>query len=401
MLKSIVIGPDYELAKQLEQALSEVGHVGVARKVESYPAAVELARILRAHAPELVFVNTDVLSLALDLIGHIEKHFPGLQVVAFNRKCEQHALLEVMRAGVREYLTFPFDTQVVGEAIGRLADIAERRSSVFQSTDLLYAFLPSKPGVGASTLALNSSIALSRVPDCDSLLMDLDLSSGVMRFLLKLENGYSVMEASEHAHRMDETLWPQMTTKFEKLDILHAGPLNPDVRIEPVQIRNLLEFARRHYRVICADLSGNLERYSFEVMNEAKRIFLICTAEMSSLHLAREKYQYLKSKDLGDRVAVLMNRCQKRAQFGADELQDLLGVPVFATFTNDYTGVQKAISNARGLDVSSELGKQVAALANSMLERRAELIEARSRRFVEYFNIVPGRYSSGGRRSAG
>jgi Flp pilus assembly CpaE family ATPase len=222
-----------------------------------------------------------------------------------------------------------------------------------------------------------------------------------MRFLLKLENGYSVMDASEHAHRMDETLWPQMVTRFEKLDVLHAGPLNPDVRIEPVQVRNLLEFARRHYRVICADLSGNLERYSFEVMNEAKRIFLVCTGEMSSLHLAREKFQYLRSKDLGDRVALLVNRCQKRPQFGLDELEDMLGAPVFATFANDYTGVQKAISAARGLDASSELGKQMAALANSMLERRTEISEARSRRFIEYFSIVPGRYSAEGRRSAG
>jgi Flp pilus assembly CpaE family ATPase len=208
------------------------------------------------------------------------------------------------------------------------------------------------------------------------------------------------MDASENANRMDETLWPQMITKFEKLDVLHAGPLNPDVRIEPVQVRNLLEFARRHYRVICADLSGNLERYSFEVMNEAKRIFLVCTAEMSSLHLAREKFQYLRSKDLGDRVAVLMNRCQKRSQFGVDEIEDMLGVPVFGTFTNDYTGVQKAISNAKGLEASSELGKQMTALANSMLERRSEPLEARGRRFIEYFSIVPGRTSTESRRTA-
>jgi hypothetical protein len=102
MLKGVIVGPDYELATQLEQALFEVGHVGVVRKIESYPTPVELFRILRAHAPDLIFVNTDVLSLALDLVGQIEKNFQGLQVVAFNRKCEQHSLLEVMRAGVRE-----------------------------------------------------------------------------------------------------------------------------------------------------------------------------------------------------------------------------------------------------------------------------------------------------------
>ncbi len=51
-------------------------------------------------------------------------------------------------------------------------------------------------------------------------------------------------------------------------------------------------------------MSGNLERYSLEIMHESKRIFLVCTPEIPSLHLAREKYLYLKQLDLGDRVGV-------------------------------------------------------------------------------------------------
>ena len=46
--------------------------------------------------------------------------------MAYNRHCEQFALLEVMRAGVREYLTFPFERQVVSESVARLAQIAEK-----------------------------------------------------------------------------------------------------------------------------------------------------------------------------------------------------------------------------------------------------------------------------------
>ncbi len=393
MLKGVIIGPDLELAKQLERSLVETGHVGITRKVEAYPPHVELGRIIRAHAPELVFIDTDVLSLALNLIAFIEQTFPGVQVVAFNRVCEQHVLLEVMRAGVREYQVYPFNGETLREAIVRLADIAGRRPPVFESTELLYAFMPSKPGVGASTLASNASIALSRLPDCETLLTDLDLSSGVVRFLLKLEAGRSISEAAEHAHRMDESLWPQMTSKFEKLDVLHAGTLNPDSRIETVQIRQLLEFARRHYKVICADLSGNLERYSFEVLNEAKRIFIVCTAEPSSLHLAREKYHYLKSKDLHDRVAILLNRCQKRAQFSSEEVRQMVGLPVYASFNNDYAGVQKAVANAKGIDAASELGRQIQAFACSMVERKLQPAEPR-RRLVEYFSIVPGRHSS-------
>jgi len=108
--------------------------------------------------------------------------------------------------------------------------------------------------------------------------MDLDLNSGLVQFMLKLENMHSVIEAAEHALEMDEELWPQLVSTMSNLDILHAGGVNPLHRIDPVQVHTLTGFARRNYRAICADLSGNLERYSIEVMQESQIIFVVCTA---------------------------------------------------------------------------------------------------------------------------
>src|SRR6202022_74103 len=107
---------------------------------------------------------------------------------------------------------------------------------------------------------------------------------------------------------MDEALWPQMVTTIDKLDVLHAGKLNPDFRIEATQITHLMNFMRRNYRVLCFDLSGNLEKYSLEIMHESKKIFLVCTPEIPSLHLAREKYLYLKGLGLTERVCTPLNR---------------------------------------------------------------------------------------------
>jgi len=142
---------------------------------------------------------------------------------------------------------------------------------------------------------------MSRLPNTNVLLTDFDLNSGMVRFMLKLDNSYCVTDAAEHSLDMDESLWPTMVTTLDKLDVLHAGKLNPDFRVEPTQIRHLMEFMRRNYGALCFDLSGNLERYSLEIMHESKRIFLVCTPEIPSLHLAREKYMYLKQLDLADR----------------------------------------------------------------------------------------------------
>ena len=111
----------------------------------------------------------------------------------------------------------------------------------------------------------------------------------MMRFMLKLQNEYSVIDAVENALRVDEHLWPQLVTSLDTLDVLHAGRVNPNLRVEGAQIRALIDFARRNYQALCFDLSGNLERYSLEIMQDCKRILLVCTQEIPSLHLAREK----------------------------------------------------------------------------------------------------------------
>jgi len=386
MLRAIVICPDIELNAKLDTVLSEIGIVTITRVMDRYPNGVELVRFLRAHAPQVVFISTESMNHTTGIVHDIEKNTPGVQVVAIGRSADPQLLLELMRSGIREYAAFPFDRNMLTEALARIRGVLDAKPAYIESTDQVFSFLPSKAGVGTSTVALNAAVALSRLPNSSVLLADFDLNSGMQRFMLKLDNKHSVTDAAEHAFHMDEALWPQMVTAVDKLDVLHAGRLNPDFRIESAQISHMLDFMRRNYRVVCFDLSGNLERYSLEIMHESKKIFLVCTPEIPSLHLAREKYLYLKQLDLHERVCVLLNRCQKRPLITPEQIEQLLGVPVSMTFSNDYQGVHRALTFGRWVEPASELGKQFSLLAQSMLENRPHPIDNR-KRFIEFFSV--------------
>ncbi len=186
-----------------------------------------------------------------------------------------------------------------------------------------------------------------------------------------------------------------MVTSFGRLDVLHAGKLNPNFRVDSVQIRQILDFARRNYQAICIDLSGNLEKYSTEIMHEAKRVFLVCTPEITSLHLAREKLQYLQSLELGSRVSLLVNRAQKRSLINAPQIEQLLRMSVHQTFPNDYNGVQRALQDGKAVDPASDLGKQFEILARTMLAAKKPTDDAKEpkKKLAEYFSILPGRFS--------
>ncbi len=394
MLRGVIICGDEDLALRLESSLANTGRVGVVRTVDHYPDLVELTRLLRATAPEIVFLSTESMTRAAELIKQIEANVPGIQIVAISRTSDPEVLLESMRAGIREFIPLPFQPEKLDEMLQHAEQGLQKRPPSFQSSDMLYSFLPSKAGVGTSTIALNVAVALSQIPDTPVVLSDFDLNSGMMRFMLKLENSYSIADAAEHALEMDETLWPQLVTSVGGMDVLHAGKLNPGFRIEAAQVRHLIDFMRRNYKALCFDLSGNMEKYSLEIMHESKRIFLICTPEIPSLHLAREKYSFMKTLGLDERVSVVVNRVTNRPVITPEQIEQILGLPVSLTLPNDYNGVHRALTAGRAIDSNTELGRGFTRLAQSLVSKRQTPASATAKkRFIEYFSIMPSRVS--------
>lgn len=376
------------MGAHLESALSALGEVTVCRTLPAYPGEVDLMRVLRAHGPQVIFLSFENAEKAADVARLLDTHGTGVQVVAIHRVMDPVVMRESMRSGIREFVAYPFERRQLIESLRGVKDLLERSPVASGATTEIFTFLPSKPGVGTTTLALNVSAALARRANQQVVLSDFDLSCGMLRFLLKLNNDYSVIDAVEHATHVDEQLWPQFVNQVDKLHVLHAGRLNPNLRIDPERIRGLVEFMRRNYDVMCFDLSGNLERYSIELMQESKRILLVCTPEIASLHLAREKMGYLRAMDLEERVSVVLNRVSKKPLFTREQVEEVLGVPVVRTFANDYLSVNRAMTAGKCLEPSSELGKQCKEFGNQLLEPvKARPADNKKGKFLEFFSV--------------
>jgi pilus assembly protein CpaE len=389
VLRSVIISPDPELRRRLSSALEATGEVEVARTLDHYPTAIELIRTLRALAAEILFVSFESLKKGLEIVQILESEGSQMQIVGFHKQLDPAVLRETMRAGVREFLTDPFEPRAVMETLASIKALLERRPALYESTNQIFSFLPSKAGAGASTIAANVSAALARRPNTRVLLSDFDLSSGMLRFMLKLNNSFSVPDAIARSEDMDENIWLPLVTRVQGMDVLQAGRINPNLRIEPLQIGHLVAFMRRTYEVLCFDLSGNLEKYSLELMQESKRILLVCTGEIPSLHLAREKLVFLKELGLSARVSVVLNRMQKNPLFSKVQVEDLLGLPVARIFANDYQAVNRAVEQGKLLDPDTELGKSFAEFAAQLMEQPGAKPESTKRRFLEFFRPAP------------
>jgi pilus assembly protein CpaE len=120
---------------------------------------------------------------------------PGIQVVAWGSSLDLHVVMDLMHLCIREYLCCPFRQNELLDAVARCRTALQETPPLFRSTHEVFTFVPAKPGVGCSTLALNMSAAMAN--DCGkrTLLADFDLTSGMQRFMVGLGDGFSVIDA--------------------------------------------------------------------------------------------------------------------------------------------------------------------------------------------------------------
>ncbi len=89
------------------------------------------------------------------------------------------------------------------------------------------------------------------------------------------------------------------------------------------------------------------------------------------------------------------------ALISPQQIEQLLGIPIYMTFPNDYQGVQRSMTEGRWVDSTTELGRQFTSLAQYMLEGKIAPAPEPKKRFIEFFSVVPGKAAAPARKTAG
>jgi pilus assembly protein CpaE len=205
------ISKDISLRVRLESALEATAGVDSVLLVPEFPSASDIRSLENTREKCIAFLDfRDDVGRAIALADEISRFCPSVGAVALNVSSSQSDLIAIVRAGICEVLPQAFSDQDVQTAV---ASVTRKLAGALDSSNgdgLVYAFLPAKPGSGASSLAAYSALACSRVGDRHPVLLDFDTRLGISFFVLKLDSLNSIMNALENAGRMDQTLWDNL-----------------------------------------------------------------------------------------------------------------------------------------------------------------------------------------------
>ncbi len=389
MLRTLLICANDQVRREMAALLSRIPELELVRELAQHPTPDELLRTIRVRDVNLVLLDVDDFDRAKVLAASMDDLMPGLPIVTLGSKDGLELLPRLMHMGVRDHLNLPVQAAALSDAL----ESARRRLQAHPLARIrlsdLYTFLPAKPGVGTTTIALSTGCALAEELNVRTLLLDCDLAAGAIQFLLKLGQSASMIDAVNHAGNLDEDLWSQMVGHWGKLEVLHAGRLDPPPELDPEGLQRVLTAARAQYEVICADLPSSPDLFSVALMRESRRVFLVTTPEVVPLYLAASRLRRLKELGLEDRVSLLLNR-KFSSRLRDDQVGAMVGIPVTYRFSNDYKSVQSSILEAAPVAQGTDLGQSILNLAHSLaphLDRKAAETNGHpQRKFLEFFH---------------
>lgn len=391
-LSAFLICPDPILAAEIQRDCQKTPGVRFIRVFDSYPTGDRFCNLLHIDTPNTVVIDVSDEKVATGLVGLLRSEAPGVQIVAAHRLCDSAVLRSVMRLRITEFLCPPVSSEDAQDTFARVQGRLSSTPGVIASSGQIYSFLPARPGVGTTTTALNTALTVARIGKDRVFLGDFDLGCGLLRFMLKLQNSFSVLDAVERVLELDEHVWPQITHHVGLLDAVHAGTPKVNARLSCESVRQLCSFLRRKYTFAFADLSGNLEEYSVEIMKASKQVFIVAMPELTALHQAREKVRLLEELGLADRTSIILNRTSRRSEFDTKDVEKLVGARVQISLPEDAGTVHTALTAGGGVAANSQLGKQYEAFARRMMSLEIPVTE-KKRRFIEHFYTAPRSYS--------
>lgn len=282
-------------------------------------------------------------ALPREIVG-LKRHYPQSGIVILARALDPNAMLDAMRMGVSEWVPEPLVLDDLESAIRRVA-----RPVLGTVAGRAFAVMGGKGGVGCTTVAVNLATALHRATGGPTLFVDLHMAHGDASVFLGVEPRFSVLDALENIHRLDQTYMKGLVTPTKAgLDLLAAANRPQHGPIDALRVRALIEFVTTTYPWVvldCPRTDGTL----MEALDATAAVLVVANQELATLRSASRLAASLRQRCGTHRVKLAINRFDSESEIGRKDVERVMGGPIAHTFPSDYRAAVAALNKGEPL----------------------------------------------------
>jgi pilus assembly protein CpaE len=275
-----------------------------------------------------------------------------------------------MHAGADAYVYPPVGDNLLKALERTVASLHRQRQGAPRSGGKVCGFLSAKGGCGATMIACHAAVELARQGGSQEVLLaDLDLDAGMVGFLMKSKSRHSILDALANTDRLDQNYWSALISNgTPRLQIIRA-PIAATKReqVNQEDLRTVLRFVRFQYDWTVLDLGRGMNPMVMSALEEVDEAYLVTTLDVPALHQTKQIVQSLRDFGLSNnKLRLVLNRVPASPDVLPNELEELLGIPVYAMLPNDYGSIYEAYAEGQLLPAGSTLGKQLSRMAAKM-----------------------------------
>ncbi|WP_423839802.1 AAA family ATPase [Vibrio mytili] len=281
------------------------------------------------RTPDVIYIEAG--SNWAQRVAHIYSNEGNLQrnqtaLVVFGDEQDTTSLKLALKLGASDY----FHREVgFYELLPLLEDIANEKVSSSELGELSL-FINTKGGSGATTVALNTAIALSEYSKGKVLLIDLGMQFSDAADYLNSKPKYSINDVIDTMDDLDDL-------SLDGLVYRHASGVNylcfssdniKDNYDRAEKVSALIPLLRQFYKHILVDMSNGVEHVFQHIVSPASYVYLVMQQNVTSIKHAAN---YLKTLQFdhhlsGDQVKLVVNRYEKKNSITLKDIE--------ATFPN-------------------------------------------------------------------
>ncbi len=340
---------DSRLVHMLQEKLQEIPHLEMTQWFDS---AGEKGPLAVKGAPDIIILDdpTDGPSI-FHRLKPIRQNFPHAAVfVVSGNQFPQH-IVEVMKAGVSEYLVTPINDKIFKNAV---EDVRTNLATAGQiSRGTIYSFISAKGGLGSTVLAVNSACALAKHKQSRVALFDMSFQSGDATVLLDLYPQTTMSDVVRNYHRLDSSfLLAAMTKHSSGLEFM-AAPNNPEdcESIKGTHVSHVLDLARKIYDQVIVDCTSmSINECNIEIFNASETIFLVTDMSVPAIRNCSRLIKLMQKIGIDPiHIEVVVNRVIKGGALSLDDVEKNLDKKAYWLVPNDFKGVVSSINKGEPL----------------------------------------------------